>query len=322
MIRELARSVLTRWPVYPLLRQRTWAKRPLTILCYHTLSANVGGPEAWTALRLADFRAQVALLAEHYRIVGLDEALSPYDADDGRPLAVLTFDDGDVGLHRHLLPLLRAEAIPVTIYVATGQIETGQTYWFDRVANACGGAGRLEIDLSGYGLGAWVLEGTGEPRWRVQSALHDRLKQVDPEARESLADRIAALAPAPLAESLGPMTVAQLQDLAALPHVTIGAHSHCHNLLDQLPPDQAQASVARSRMLLQQWTGREIRHFAYPNGNHTPALAAMIRELGFASATILDNALAWPGADRFTLSRLAVGRFDGLDRLRLRLVGL
>ena len=320
MIRALARTALTRPPLYPLLRRRALARRPLTILCYHTLGPDAGGPDAWTALRLADFRAQIALLRRHYRIVSLDEALDP--AGDDRPRAVLTFDDGDRGLHRHLLPLLREDPVPVTIYIATSQIERGAPYWFDRVANALGGTGRIVLDLADEGLGQVVIAGHGEARWLQQSALHDRLKALDPARREIAADRIAAQAPPAAGQQLGPMTLAELQELAAHPAVTIGAHSHCHNLLDQLPLADARASVERNRALLAQWTGRPIDHFAYPNGNHTPELVALLRDLGFRSATILDNRLALPGTDPHALSRIAVGRYDRPDRLRLRLAGL
>ncbi|HEY6869779.1 MAG TPA: polysaccharide deacetylase family protein [Novosphingobium sp.] len=324
MIRALARSALTRAPLYSLLRRRALARSPLTILCYHTLSGDTGGPDAWTALRLADFRDQIAALRRHYRIVSLDEALDWWEdgARAGPPPAVLTFDDGDRGLHQHLLPLLREDPVPVTVYVATSQIQSGSTYWFDRVANACGGHQRLEIDLADAGLGRIVIGGSGEARWLMQSALHDRLKQVDPATREALADRIAAQAPEPAAQALGPMTLAQLQELAAHPQVTIGAHSHCHNLLDQLPLDAARDSIVRNVALLQEWTGQSIAHFAYPNGNYNRSLMALVQDLGFRSATILDNGPAWPGTSLHALSRIAVGRYDTLDRIRLRLAGI
>lgn len=318
MARTLARTALARGPLYPWLRRRALAGGALTILCYHTLGPDIGGTDAWTALRVTDFRAQIALLRRHYRIVSLDEALAP--AADDRPRAVLTFDDGDRGLHRHLLPLLREDPVPVTIYIATSQIERGAPYWFDRVANACGTSARLDLDLSAEGLGRIVIAGTGEPRWLQQSALHDRLKALDPERREQVADRIAALAPA--GQDLGPMTLAELQELANDPSVTIGAHSHCHNLLDELPLEDARASIARNRELLTAWTGRSVEHFAYPNGNHNTALVALVRAMGFRSATVLDNRLAGPGADPHALSRIAVGRYDGPDRLKLRLAGL
>ncbi|MEY8829346.1 polysaccharide deacetylase family protein [Sedimentitalea sp. XS_ASV28] len=317
MIRRLAKAAMSRpWP-YRLLHRRALAKRPLTILCYHTLGADRGGPDAWTALRVRDFRAQVQELRKTYEIVPLDTALR---AGGDRPRAVLTFDDGDRGLYHHLLPLLQDDPIPVTLYIATGQIETGKPYWFDRVMNACRGPGRLEIDLGD--VGRWTLQGTGAARWQVQSDLHDALKRASPQAREELADRIQALAPDLPGPDLGPMTRAQLQALAALPQVTIAAHSHCHNLLDQIPLAQVRRSLARNRSLLQDWTGQPIRHFAYPNGNHTADLRALVADMGFASATALDNALALPGADPYALSRLAIGRYEDIPRFRLRLAGL
>lgn len=317
MIRALAKAAMAHPVPYHLLQRRVLAKRPVTVLCYHTLSADDGGPDAWTALKLSDFRAQISELRKTYDIVSLDKALRP---GGDRPCAVLTFDDGDRGLHEHLLPFLKDDPIPVTIYVATGQIESGKPYWFDRVMNACRGDGSLEMDLGE--LGHWLLEGTDAPRWLVQSKLHGALKAVHPAMREDLVDRIEALAPLLSGPTLGPMSVEQLQDLASLPHVTIGAHSHCHNLLDQIPLEQARASLERNCTLLKEWTGREILHFAYPNGNHTAALRALTADMGFASACALDDALAFPQADLYALSRLAIGRYDDLARFRLKLVGI
>jgi peptidoglycan/xylan/chitin deacetylase (PgdA/CDA1 family) len=113
-----------------------------------------------------------------------------------------------------------------------------------------------------------------------------------------------------------------LKELAETPGVTIGAHSHGHELLDQIPLQQARSSMARSRELLQDWTGQEVRHFAFPNGNHTQALRDIAGELGFVSATILEERTAPRGVDPFALPRISVGRYDSRNRVRLRLVGL
>ena len=118
------------------------------------------------------------------------------------------------------------------------------------------------------------------------------------------------------------MTIEQLRSLAAMPGVTIGAHSHGHELLDQLPLETARQSIARSRDLLRDWTGQAVRHFAFPNGNHTAELRETVRELGFASATILEDRTAPRGSDPFALPRVSIGRYDSQDRFRLRLVGI
>lgn len=326
-LKRAAGALLGTEPLAGLLRRR--ARRPgtLSVLCYHTLGPDGSGIDAWTMLEVGAFRRQVAWLTSEYDIVSLDAALET--PNGARPRAVLTFDDGDRGLAEHLPPLLEALEVPVTVYVATGQIETGTPYWFDRVMNALQAPGPFEIQLEG--LGHWVVgPAYGAARWAVIGDLLETLKQVDPVRRQALTDAVVAAAPAPAppdagpgqGPALGPMTREALQALAAHPLVTIGAHSDCHNLLDQIPLAEAEASAARSRTLLQDWTGQEVCHFAYPNGTHTAALRAAMARLGFASAAALDMGLAHADADRFALPRIGIGRYDALRRIRLRLAGL
>ena len=323
-LKRLALHGLTARPVYGLLRSRALVGDPVTILCYHTLRPDAEPLDAWIALRLGDFRAQIDALRQDYNIVSLDAALAP--APKGaRPRAVLTFDDGERGLYDHLLPIIAAEDLPVTIYVATAQIETGIPYWFDRVMNALQGPGATRIDMGAAGLGAWTVgPGRGKTRWTQIGPILEALKAAPPADRDVLADAIVAQAGAPAGgfTPLQPMTLPQLKELAARPHVTIGAHSHGHELLDQIPLPEARASIARSRELLQGWTGQPIRHFAYPNGNYTPDLTAVLADLGFASATILEDRLAQADAPARALPRIGVGRYDPLPRFRLRLVGV
>jgi peptidoglycan/xylan/chitin deacetylase (PgdA/CDA1 family) len=322
-LKQIARSVLGARPVQSLLAARARRGDPVTVLCYHTLAPDRGGPDAWTALRVADFRDHLAVLREDYNIVALDEvfAAGPGRSTGGRPRAVLTFDDGEAGLHRHLLPLVSAERVPVLVYVATGQIESGRPYWFDRVMGALG-EGAREVALPG--LGRWSLGAApGAARWAALGDLLETLKRVHPVAREDLADRIAAENPLPPGRPpLGPMTPGELAELAANPWVTIGAHSHCHNLLDQLPEAEAVASMDRSRRLLQDWTGQDVAHFAWPNGNHSAGLRKAAAQLGFRTAAALDNRLWRRRADLYALPRLAIGRYDDAARFRLRLVGV
>lgn len=323
MIRNLAKAVLTAPPIYPMLR--TWARRGnrITILCYHTLSADEDGPDAWTAVRVSDFRQQISELRQHYDIVDLDTALAPGAHE--RPQAVVTFDDGDVGLAMHLPEIVRTEDLPVLIYVATGQIETGEPYWFDRVMNALCKGGPYRVDLEEAGLGVWIVPAeVGATRWAVVGPLCEALKQVDPELREILAKRIEAQISRDNGSSqkLGPMSLDELKSLAIEPRITFGAHSHCHNLLDQIPLEQARESVQRSRVLLEHWTEQKIKHFAYPNGNHNLMLQELMAELGFASSVVLDGAIAVRDRNNQALSRLPIGRYDEFKRFRLSLAGI
>ena len=153
--------------------------------------------------------------------------------------------------------------------------------------------------------------------------MREALKRVAPPHREVLPDQLLSQHPLPERRPpLAPLTREELAALAASPWITIGAHSHCHNLLDQIPVAAASESMLRSRRLLAKWTGQEIRHFAWPNGNHSEALRHEAKRLGFTTAAALGNGLWLQGADPFALPRVPVGRYDDTRRLALRLVGI
>lgn len=324
--KQLAKSLLASGVPYALLKMRALKGRPVTVLCYHTLRPDADPLDAWTVVRESDFVRQMEFLRAHYDVVSLDAALSGENGDSGRPRAVVTFDDGEVGLYDSLLPLVTRLCLPVTLYIATEQIETGQAYWFDAVMNGLQAPGPFTIDLRPAGLKAWTVGPEhGAGRWAVVSDILEALKAVPPAQRSALAADVVAQAPAPSGapfKPLQPLSVAQLAELSRSEWVTIGAHSHCHSLLDQIPTADARTSVARSRALLEGWTGQPVRHFAYPNGNHDAAVEAIVADTGFRSAMALTGKLWHRGANPLVLPRVLVGRYDDFDRFKLRLAEL
>jgi peptidoglycan/xylan/chitin deacetylase (PgdA/CDA1 family) len=322
-LKALARRALTAQAPYAVLRARALRGAPVTILTYHTLGDDDEDFDAWTVLRRGDFERQVALLRRSYDIVALEDAL------DGpvpqRPQAVLTFDDGHSGWLEHLAPVIEREALPVTLYVATGHVQSGQPYWFDAVVNAVQSSRPLELDCAAAGLGRVTLNARrGEINWLRISTLLESMKAMAPEPREVLTAQIvaqAAVAPRPRFRALRPLAVDGVRALAQSPWVTIGSHSHGHQLLDRIAPEQARESIAQSMSLLREWTGRAVEHFAYPNGNYDAALAAALPALGLKSAVTTRKGLWRRNGSRYELPRLAVGRFDDMARLRLNLLG-
>lgn len=322
---ELGRRVLCNSWSYPLWQRRAWRNNPVTVLMYHTLGLDDDEFDAWTVVRMRDFEAQVRTLRTHYRIVSLDEALArPPQATPDRPMAVITFDDGHTGLHQHLLPYVEREHLPVTVYISTSHVAAATPYWFDRVMNATQTREPCVIELRTFGLGRYAVNPlAGADNWSQVGRLLEDIKRHHASVRPLVCDEIerqtAGVRRVPR-EPLEPLTIAQVRDLANSRWITIGSHTHGHELLDQVGLSDARMSILKSCELLRSWTGQQIRHFAYPNGNHNANLIDLVRRLGLTSASTTHHGLWDPSTGPWTISRVPVARFDSLARFKLNLV--
>ena len=93
------------------------------ILIYHQIGAGSGRQMDLTPTA---FRRHVKWLQDNGRIVGLGDALYEADDPDSHRQYVLTFDDGYADFYENAFPMLRDRAVPFTLYLTTGHIETGE----------------------------------------------------------------------------------------------------------------------------------------------------------------------------------------------------
>jgi peptidoglycan/xylan/chitin deacetylase (PgdA/CDA1 family) len=92
------------------------------ILIYHQITDR---PTREMDISPGAFAAQVQWMAEHGRVVGLEEALIDPDHVGGSSDFVLTFDDGYFGLFEHALPLLLDRGWKFTLYLTSQMIDSG-----------------------------------------------------------------------------------------------------------------------------------------------------------------------------------------------------
>lgn len=95
--------------------------------------------------------------------------------------------------------------------------------------------------------------------------------------------------------------------------VEVGAHSHSHAQLDQLPDVALRDELTRSRRLLSDRLGHDVPHLAYPYGYSSARVRRAVADAGYRLAASVGNALAAPGADGYALPRLTVARDTDLD---------
>jgi peptidoglycan/xylan/chitin deacetylase (PgdA/CDA1 family) len=95
--------------------------------------------------------------------------------------------------------------------------------------------------------------------------------------------------------------------------IEIGAHSHSHPQLDQIPGAALRAELQHSKELLESETGSAVESLAYPFGYFGGREQGEAAATGYRYAAAVTNAMAPGKADLLAVPRLTVRRATGLD---------
>lgn len=298
----------------------------VTVLMYHEVLPDALDIPSWLVVRRSRFRRQMKYLKRHFRVLSLDAAVeylatSAKQTRAWRPPAVITFDDGYAGNFSCALPVLKELQLPFTVYVSTSMIASGSRFWHDEIICALIGVGHGKLSIP---TSAGTIEYSGNARvearrWAGIERVLTLLKTLPIEERQSIAAQIGNGAQIP---ALRMMTPAELHELSADRLVTIGNHTHGHELLDQLDTDGANRTILQAQALLEEWTGQKPAHFAYPNGSYSGETAGLIERLRMSTA-VTSKSRPWLATDsRFEIPRIGIGRFDNLNLFRARMCGI
>jgi peptidoglycan/xylan/chitin deacetylase (PgdA/CDA1 family) len=98
---------------------------------------------------------------------------------------------------------------------------------------------------------------------------------------------------------------AALRDMAAAGH-SIQSHGQTHRYMDELPDDEIESELRRSRAEIEDHLGSAVTLFAPPGGRLRPSVARIAERLGYQAICSSRSALWRPGASAWNVPRLAV----------------
>ncbi|MGH2378539.1 MAG: polysaccharide deacetylase family protein [Candidatus Limnocylindria bacterium] len=121
-----------------------------------------------------------------------------------------------------------------------------------------------------------------------------------------------------LIERPGYMTKAMVRALADA-GMDVQSHAVDHVSVNRLSFEQQVYQLCTSRRLLEEWTGREVRHFIYPAGDYLPLPAAALTGCGYLSAYRKDGGSVQSSSWMYELRRYRVRGQQGLAPLLVAL---
>lgn len=300
---------------------RALLQRRSLILTYHGVLGASPNPDPFLNHNFisADvFERQMQWLRDHYRPVSLSTLVECYRQGKQPPprSVAITFDDGFANNATVAFPILRRHAIPFTVFLTTGMIDTpGAQLWTERVKRSiymheCTSARislaeqEFVLDLSSSGAREESARKVNQFLKRQSLATRD----VSIRALEATLGRPALHAAD--AERYAFLTWHQVREMAEA-GVEFGAHTVSHPILSTLDSADVDREVRESRERIESELKRPCRLFAYPNGSTADFTIRDKRALeraGYAAAFSLCGGLNARPSDLYQIDRINVGR--------------
>ncbi len=266
----------------PQLCHRLAYRDELTIIMYHGIIRSPLDVSDWCFVDVGSFQRQIEYLKRHFEILSLSEAIGRMrNGGMKRPTAVITFDDGYQNNFDVAFPILCAERIPATIFLATGLMNTRDTVWYCRLNLALSQTQRGSIEWNGFKFDLSTLDSKAQ----ASAAIQERLKELEPsQLTTAIRNIILELGGDPdcSIETGSPFRMldqAAMSEMLASGLIEFGAHGHQHMILSRLSAQERFDEIRRSVDAIQDLTGRPCRIFAYPNGRVEDYDPQSIRDL-------------------------------------------
>jgi peptidoglycan/xylan/chitin deacetylase (PgdA/CDA1 family) len=301
----------------------------LSVLAYHRILP-VEQPDAYPfdldliSATPAQFDRQMAFLRRHFHPVSLEDVLAHIEGEASLPpgAVAVTIDDGFNDTHHYAFPILRRYAIPATVFVTTGYVDSGLPFWFEVAAYLALRAAPGSLRLEEYGQAFPAGNSIAERRQSVR-ALQALLKEL-PHRRWTAvvgewSRRFTAEADGDTLALGRPLSWPQVQEMAAA-GISFGSHSVTHPNLTQLTDRDLEWELTASKHALESRLQRPVVTLAYPIGTAATfdqRVVAAARQTGFKlglSYTRGANRLS--DLDPYALSRYGIERGHTLSYFR------
>ena len=277
------------------------------VLGYHSVGDS--GFPLYCRLPRAVFAGQMRHLRHYYRVVSLrqmmEELKEPGRSDQG---VAVTFDDGYLGTYTEAFPVLKEYAIPATVYLAAGPVDSGELAWYDRIFLRFQRAGAQVTVVLNTERTFRLTDFTSRVDAATTVVLY--LRTLPDEERRRWCESFEKAIPAAHAEICGSMMNWEQAREMQRAGISFGCHTMTHPVISRLGPDALQHEVAESKRLIESRLDASIEDFAFPFGKPRDCGttgAEVLSAMGFHSAMTTITGVNEPGTDRFRLRRMIQG---------------
>ena len=283
------------------------------ILYYHRI-CNLSLDTWRVAVSPSLFEEHINYLKENFQILRLED-----DWSDIRQASVaITFDDGYADILHQALPILEKYQVPATVFVATGNIDRKQEFWWDQLEQIIFDAKSNPKSIKWRSI-SFCLR-SQEDKNRACYEIHGYLKSMTTENRREAIKELADFLDVEISfrQEKRSMTSSELRQLAQSSCIEIGGHTVTHPSLAMEQIQRQKEEIQSSKNWLEKKLGKRITTFSYPFGgkeDFLPTTKKVLCELGYQKIATTIPGLADPSTDKLELPRIWISNDCTVDQL-------
>lgn len=262
------------------------------ILCYHRFSNR------------NKFEMQIKWLSEFVDFVTLDEVLCSDKTDKWQ--VSITFDDGDAEVIKQGLNVFKKYNLPVTVFLNSHFIENPSClpwwellsfflrYWKDEI--------KVEEKIYNLANKSEKKRFFKEFSYLFKNSSPKRIKYLS----DYLKERLSSIVKLPANQIIRKKDI---KEALRCKSIEFGGHTLCHVNMAKCTPYELKYQVYEDRRKIAQWTGKEVRWFAYPYGKkvyRNKTAIQTVNEAGYKAAFTTDNTYLNKNFDFYQIPRIAV----------------
>jgi peptidoglycan/xylan/chitin deacetylase (PgdA/CDA1 family) len=232
------------------------------------------------------FEQHLDYLARRYEFLPLPRLVAAMTSQEWASLPrnglVVTFDDG-MRTNAGLLDLFRRYDVKPTIFICSQVVATRRHYWF------------LSAD---------------DPQALKRASNSQRLELLQRQG-------FSPTRQYPEPQALSASDIRRMRE-----YVHFESHTRFHPILTTCSDRECHEEIVLSRQEITTLTGRECRHFAYPDGAYTQREIETVKSAGYLSGRTIDFGWNGPSADPYRLKIIGWRDDASVNRLAADLSGI
>jgi peptidoglycan/xylan/chitin deacetylase (PgdA/CDA1 family) len=282
---------------------RFFRRKRIIILMYHGITAqhhpvaNFDGKH----VEKEKFEKQLCHLKKKYTLISLNDYMDKKKTLPNNAV-VLTFDDGYANLYTQILPILKKEKIPITIFIPTGYISKEQMGWYDKITYAISVTKEKSIIVNEK---KYFLE---SEKQKCAAILELKINVAgSPEKREQIIEEVFKVTNAQkktTAEDFCYLPWEQCKEMQE-EGVIFGSHSVMHPLLTK-EKERLKEELSESKKAIEKNLGKKCIVFAYPFGDYDNCIAEKTEAEGYICAVTTEYGTNTRKTNPFELRRIAI----------------